>query len=89
MADNGIVSSCPYCTPGFNVKLAQRASDESGIELTLIGMLKNTLQASVVADDGIARVKEYFQIHFCPCAEERSGYESVEHGYTPDELLPR
>ena len=55
---NDAEHKCPYCMPGFNVKLAQRAPDESGIELTLIGMLKNTLQASVVADDGIARAKE-------------------------------
>ena len=55
------------------MKLAQRAPDESGIELTLIGMLKNTLQASVVADDGIARVKEYFQIHFCPMCGRKVG----------------
>lgn len=70
---NDAEHKCPYCTPGFNVKLAQRAPDESSIELTLIGMLKNTLQASVVADDGIARVKEYFQIHFCPMCGRRVG----------------
>ena len=73
MAEKVIVSSCRSCTPGFKVKLAQRAPDESGIELTLIGMLKNTLQASVVADDGIARVKEYFQIHFCPMCGRKVG----------------
>ena len=68
---NDAEHKCPYCTPGFNVKLAQRALDESSIELTLIGMLKNTLQVSVVADDGIARAKEYFQIHFCPMCGRR------------------
>lgn len=89
MADNRIASSCPYGTPRFNAKLAQSAPDESGIELTLIGMLKNMLQASRVADDGIPSRRSIFRSISASCAEGRLGYESVEHGYTLDEMLPR
>lgn len=73
MADNNLASRCPYCAPGSDVKLAQRTPDESRIELTLVGMLKSTLQASVIADDGIACAKEYFPIHFCPMRGRRVG----------------
>lgn len=71
MFESDTNNECPYCKSRFHVALPTFESKDASIRIELIGITKSSMQISLLNDDGIATVKDFCPIRFCPMCGRR------------------